>query len=340
MNALLYIPNTNKNQEQICIGGRNGVIKLYEIQQQQRQQQINFKLVQTFAKEHPSHYISCISCLLQINPDTLISASDSSSNVIVIWSKSKSSSLQYEPIQRITKNETVGEIGRLVLIKQKKEEEEFASCSYRDGSIIIWRRVKGEGEMFKIKQKIENVNDVDRLLYISLTNELISGSWSDYPSSLLQIWSPSSSSSSFSSKFVERQKIETYSGIYSLCQINRNDTNRRIEFASGHENGQIMIWSKQQQQLNESEYFLLKTLKPFNNERVTDLIFLNDNGFECLISCCYEENKIVIYKGEEEEKEELEHKRVLSLIPMSNGQFASGGYNQCLNIWSPSSYSY
>jgi hypothetical protein len=42
-----------------------------------------------------------------------------------------------------------------------------------------------------------------------------------------------------------------------------------------------------------------------------------------------------------EEKEELEHKEVTRLIPMSNGQFASGGYrdNQCLNIWSPSSSS-
>ncbi len=38
-------------------------------------------------------------------------------------------------------------------------------------------------------------------------------------------------------------------------------------------------------------------------------------------------------------EEVVEHEEVKSLIPMSNGQFASGGGNpnQCLNIWSPSS---
>ena len=71
-------------------------------------------------------------------------------------------------------------------------------------------------------------------------------------------------------------------------------------------------------------------------EDTTGLIFINDKGFDCLISCCHDENKIKIFKGEEEE-EELEHVGVERLIPMSNGQFASGGKNQCLNIWSPSS---
>ena len=65
--------------------------------------------------------------------------------------------------------------------------------------------------------------------------------------------------------------------------------------------------------------------------------FINDKGFNFLISCCEDENKIVIYKGEEkEEEEDLEHKKVERLIPMSNGRFASGGDNKCLNIWSPS----
>jgi hypothetical protein len=304
---------------------------LYAIQQQQQQIKTTTKLIQKFPQEHSSH---CITSLLQINPNTLVSSSWSDSpsdNVIVIWSKSpKSSSLLYEPIQRITREE-IGGINRLVLINQKKEEEEeeFASCSYFDKSIIIWRRVKGDKEMFKIKQKIENVTGVDRLLYISLTNELIFGSYS-----LLQIWSPSSSSSSCSD-FKERQKIEISSSIWSLCQINKNDTNR-IEFASGHRNGKICIWSKQQQIANESNHYsLLKTLKPFNDHPVEDLIFINDNGlFDCLISCCGDENKIVIYKGEEEE-EVLEHKEVKRLIPMSNGQFASGGHNGHLNIWSP-----
>jgi WD40 repeat protein len=319
---------------------------LYEIQQQQ--QQINCKLIQTFPQEHPS---SCeIASIIQLNPNTLISSSDSSSNpsdnVIVIWSKSKSkslfrSSLEYEPVQRITQKETGGEgIERLVLIKQKnkedeEEEEVFASCSNLDNLVLIWRRGKGgKGDKFQIKQKITNLKGVCRLLYISQTNELIFNSDSSYPS-LLHIWSTSSSSSS--SDFVERQKIETSDFIWSLCQLNEN--RNRIEFASGHLNGQIMIWSKQQQEIN---YSLCKTLQPFNTY-VTDIIFINNNEFHhFLISCSYHENKIVIYKGEEEEEEEeedLEHERVWRLIPMSNGQFASGGRNKCLNIWSSSSSS-
>jgi hypothetical protein len=59
-----------------------------------------------------------------------------------------------------------------------------------------------------------------------------------------------------------------------LCQINKNDLNR-IEFASGHVNGQIMIWSKQQI-ANESKYSLFRTLRPFNGHPVEDLIFIND----------------------------------------------------------------
>ncbi len=35
-------------------------------------------------------------------------------------------------------------------------------------------------------------------------------------------------------------------------------------------------------------------------------------------------------EGEKEEQEELEHEDVSILIPMSNGQFASGGANICL----------
>ncbi len=132
----------------------------------------------------------------------------------------------------------------------------------------------------QIKQKIENVKGFLRLLYISLTNELISGSY--LSPSLLQIWSPSSSI--FTSKYKERQNIEVpSSSIFLLCQINRNDTkSRRIEFASGHENGQIMIWSKQQK-INGSEYSSIRTLQPFNKWGFNDLLFINDNGFDCLI---------------------------------------------------------
>jgi len=306
---------------------------LYEIQQQTKT-----NLIQTFPKEHLN---DCISSLIQLNPKTLISSSSYSlfghteiSNVIVIWYKSKSKPL-YEPIQRITRKETGDWIKKLVLLNQKrdeKREEEFASCYYYDNSIVIWRR-KGKKEEFEIKQKIKNVGDVETLLYISLTNELMSGSDSSPSSSLLQIWAPSASSF----EFEERQRIKTSSGIGSLCQINETrNGSKLIEFVSGHQNGQIMIWSKEQE-TNETSYSLSKTLQPFN-DAISDLIFVNDE-FIFLISSCPNENKVVIFKERLKEKEELQHEYVRSLIYLSNGIFASGGSNQCLNIWSPHSYS-
>ena len=253
---------------------------------------------------------------------------------IVVWSKSKSKPL-YKPIQRITNKiaGTKNAINRLVILNQKSAEEEegdeeFASCSYLDDSIIIWRRGKGEKEReFKIKQRIRNETYVQRMLYISLTNELIFCS-----SCLLQIWSPSSSSS----EFVEKQKIEASPfSICSLCQITETRNDSKIEFASSHMNGQIMIWSKQQ--INGSNYSLIKTLQAFD-EWISDVIFINGE-FNFLISSCYRENKIIIFKEEDEQREELEHKEVGRLIPMSNGRFASGGDNGSLNIWSASSSS-
>ena len=101
-----------------------------------------------------------------------------------------------------------------------------------------------------------------------------------------------------------------------------------------------MIWSKQQQQTNESSYSPIKTLKPFKDSyEINNLVFIHDRGLNCLVSYCYNENRIVLYKNvlNEEEEEQLEHEGVELLIRMSNGIFASGGDNGRLNIWAPSS---
>ena len=79
-----------------------------------------------------------------------------------------------------------------------------------------------------------------------------------------------------------------------------------------------MIWSKQQ--INESNYSLIKTLKPFKDSyEINDLVFINDKGLNCLVSCCYNKNRIVLYANrqneEEEKEEELEHEGVEFLIP-------------------------
>ncbi len=121
-----------------------------------------------------------------------------------------------------------------------------------------------------------------------------------------------------------------------MCQINGDSSG---EFASGHTNGQITIWSKQQQPQSQIDgsihYSPSKTLQPFN-DAIYALVFIN-GAFNFLISCCFDENKIVLYKNKQKkEKEELEREKVVSLIRMSNGLFASGRLNKCLNIWSPS----
>ena len=130
--------------------------------------------------------------------------------------------------------------------------------------------------------------------------------------------------------------------VFAFCQAHDNKDDSKIEFASGHSNGQVMIWSKQHHE-NGSMYSLSKTLKPSNNGEVWDLIFINDNDFNFLISSSRYGNKIVLSKnkGDEKDEEDLEHREVTSLISMSKRIFASGGgrSNRCLNIWSPSSSS-
>ena len=132
------------------------------------------------------------------------------------------------------------------------------------------------------QQKSTKEGYVMPLLFISLTNELLSGSYSP---DMFQIWS---SPSSASSDFKESQTIDI--DVCSLCQIdaNGNDSRRRIEFASGHENGKIMIWSRQQ---TTSNYSPIRTLKPFYQNVNSFEIFINDNGrFNFLVSCSFKED--------------------------------------------------
>ncbi len=68
----------------------------------------------------------------------------------------------------------------------------------------------------------------------------------------------------------------------------------------------LTIWSKQINGPNYKDYSPSKTLQPFN-DAIYDLVFINVE-FNFLISCCFDENKIVLYKNKQkEEKEELEH---------------------------------
>ena len=93
--------NQNKQEEHICIGGWNGQIHLYEVQQQQHQRNIKIKSLQTFPNEHLALY--SITSLLQLNENTLISSSNSSNldSVIVIWLKFNPTAL-CKPVEIIT----------------------------------------------------------------------------------------------------------------------------------------------------------------------------------------------------------------------------------------------
>jgi hypothetical protein len=347
--------NKKEQDDKICVGDisideggiSNHFIHLYKMD---KKEQGKLTLLQKFPYEHEYQYIDS---LLELNQTTLISSSysygsnednslvrsPSSGNVIVVWSKANiASSSPYKPQQRITRKEAEESDGACKLVRLN--EEEFASLSNSFSYfVLIWTRKSSqrEGKEFAIKQKIKVFcgNSSDRLLYIPIANELICGSGS------IHIFS---SSSSF--LFEKRQEITcsgVRSSVSSLVELITNDNNNQdktVEFASGHMCGEIKIWSKQI--LNSKYYSLLRKLKPFNNDQwVYDLLFLNE--FNCLISCCCQEDKIVIYKnkGEKEEKEELKHEGLSKLAKLKNGVFASGGgrgLNQCLRIWTPSIY--
>jgi hypothetical protein len=266
-------------------------------------------------------------------------------NSMIVWSKSKSffsfsSSSTFKPRQIITRKETQEKgVSKLV----KLNDYEFAASTNSFASfILIWTRGKREKEEegnFHLKQKINySGNYSNPLLFISKTNELVCGGFS------IQIFqSPSSSS-----LLENRQDFNRSSFLESLIELNPTTNNNdsssssnkenSVEFASGHSNGEIKIWSKLISS-SSSSYSLLRTLQPFKSD-VSDLLFLKE--FNCLIACFLKENKILVIhrnRKEEEEEEELEHKDVRCLIELKNGAFASGGgwseEEESLGIWEP-----
>ena len=132
-----------------------------------------------------------------------------------------------------------------------------------------------------------------------------------------------------------KQIIQTKEGwVKSLCQIDESS------FASSHANGSIQIYSKSN--TNNNLFKLISSSKQCN-DYIYKLIFIKEKHI--LISSCYGENKIDIYKKEREEeedcfklKETLQHKDVYALVETNNGMFISGSYDdKNIKIWQPSS---
>jgi hypothetical protein len=297
-------------------------------------------LLQQFPQEHAS---LSINSLIQLNEMTLVSSADSffsSDNSIVIWFRSQSS-LSYEPKQRITKNQTEGSVSKLI----KLNSDEFAASSFSMPIYLvqIWARSKQandevDEEKFVIKQKIQANERCYSLLYISITNELICGSYNS-----IIIFAQST-------LFEKRQEMYSASflssDVSSLVELTnttntKDDMNKLVEFASGHSNGQVMIWRKTKipKQAN-SNYSLIKSLQLFDYF-VADLLFVDDLNF--LIACSSREGKISIVYKYKESKGDLEHRDVARLIQLgggkNNGVFVSGGGGgggeDCLKIWEP-----
>jgi len=327
--SLLFIPsNKSKDKDRICFGSNNGEIHLYKMDENMK-----LTLFQEFPKEHKD---DCrINSLLVLNQTTLVSCAWSSDIEIVVWFKSKYSS-SFKPRQRITKRETGDDyagVSELVSLNG----EEFASLSspFYYYFVLIWTKDKSkkEEEEFLKKQKIDlgfYYDSFFSMLFISITNELI------FCEESIKIYSSSSST-----LFEKKQEINDYSSsneVYRLVELNStyNKKEKTFEFASGHKNGQIKIWSKE---ILNSDYSLLRTLQSFNSD-VWGLWFISD--LNVLIACSFGEDKIVIYKNkgeEEEEKEVLEHQRIRSLIHLRNGVFVSvGGSDRCLRLWEPCIY--
>jgi len=158
MTTLFYIPNKDADQDLLFVcrySGRRGRysagINSFKID---KEMQITHLQTFPFAQ---CYYTTCI---VQLDENNLISSSRGSYDfacffdsdyVIVIWSKSSSSS--YKPIQGITSEKAETKIGvdQLIVLNKEGEEEEFASISY--SSLIIWTRKRNTSELFGIKQK-------------------------------------------------------------------------------------------------------------------------------------------------------------------------------------------
>ena len=129
-----------------------------------------------------------------------------------------------------------------------------------------------------------------------------------------------------------KQIIKTKEGtVYSLCQIDD------LSFASSHLNGSIQIYSKSN--TNNNLFKLISPIKQCNSF-IYKLIYIKEK--QLLISSCPVENKIDIYKKEEEDcfklKETLQHKGVRVLVETNNGMFISGSWNDNnIKIWQSSS---
>jgi hypothetical protein len=335
ISSLLFM--SSLNEDQICIGGQGGEIHLYKIDKEMK-----LTLSQKFPNEHNS---LCISSLLDFDSNTLISSarsyidpdSDTDQNsqiTIVIWSKSLSSPL-YKAKQRITVEETrIHEYVSKLVHLNNEDFASFSPCSmFSNGTIAIWtkeRRDEEEEEQIFHMNKQEIIRKGDTcFLYILTTQEFIIGhSNSPFPSGhSIQI---------YSSSLRREQELETsqYSPVFSLVELSSKN-----KFASGHENGEINIWSKS----NSRRYSHLKEIFSFwcrrpihgyvSEPMISDLLFISE--LKLLIWCSKSEDTIVIYKIEVERGDFLKHDKVKRLIHLRNGAFASGGTDGCLRLWSP-----
>jgi hypothetical protein len=290
ISSLLFM--SSLNEDQICIGGQGGEIHLYKIDKEMK-----LTLSQKFPNEHNS---LCISSLLDFDSNTLISSarsyidpdSDTDQNsqiTIVIWSKSLSSPL-YKAMQRITVEETrIHEYVSKLVHLNNEDFASFSPCSmFSNGTIAIWtkeRRDEEEEEQIFHMNKQEIIRKGDTcFLYILTTQEFIIGhSNSPFPSGhSIQI---------YSSSLRREQELETsqYSPVFSLVELSSKN-----KFASGHENGEINIWSKS----NSRRYSHLKEIFSFwcrrpihgyvSEPMISDLLFISE--LKLLIWCSKSED--------------------------------------------------
>ena len=263
---------------------------------------MSFKLKQTFQNKHSSF----VNCLIELNSNELASASDD--KTIIIWSKSNSNSFEYKQ----TLKEHSSYVYQLIKIPNDNDLL-FGSCS-SDKTIILWSK------QYQPKIKLEHNDYLWCLLYIEKTRELISGS----SSSFIFIYNLNEKKP----KQIINTKEEC--SVFSLCEI------KERMFACGHQNGTILIYGSK---LNNINYELIQKIKECN-KRITDLIYIKTN--KLLISSCYRENKIDLFKMKEEEdqfelNETLQHKSVRALIEMPNEILISGSWDEkSIKIWHPS----
>jgi len=316
----------------LLIGGLNetqkkGTLTVYAFSQNKTSNLLEFR------QELESKHSDLVTCLIQLNRNYL--ATSSFDKKIMIWFNDTTIS-KHEDIPSYKHVETLNEHLDIVLTlcnltpilkgnNHERKELRMASSS-TDKKIIIWSALFSDQKLgnFEAKQILNGHSDVAySLLFFEEKQVFVSGSVDEN----IIFWSYNSQNE----QYFQIQTLQTNSGVWSLTELSKN-----LEFASGHENGSIKIWSYKQE-----EFYLRQSLDNQHSDTIHCLLHL-DNG-DLISASPNDTNKINIYYFNLFENEFILKQSlnkinfpITSLVKLTDGLFASSNFeDMSIKIWTP-----